>query len=132
MELNPDELKEVMTVFKVESDELLKTLQTNAGRLKGDSSNPDVIEILDRTAHSLKGAARMLGISPIEEIGEQLEFIFKDVMKGKRDISPDLLGAIGASLDVLEKLVEKMAADGSTSGIDVQEVVGRLKALSEG
>lgn len=129
MELSRDELMEVMEVFKEESNELIQTLDSKMKDLAANPSGASAIEVLHRTSHSLKGAARMLGLTPIEQIGFKLENGFKSAKDGTLAITPDHVNLINDAIGYIKKLIEKLSSDGTTEGIDISVILTRLDAF---
>lgn len=129
MELSREELIEVMAVFKEESRELLAALESKTEELAGNMKSASAIEILHRTSHSLKGAARMLGLTPIEQIGYKLEIGFKSAKDGSLMITPDHITLIRDAIGFIRQLTEKLSSEGTTDGIDVSEILQRLDSF---
>lgn len=126
MELSREELMEVMAVFKEESRELLTALESNTEELAANPKSASAIEILHRTSHSLKGAARMLGLTPIEQIGYKLEIGFKSAKDGSLSITPDHLSLIRDAIGFIRQLTDKLSSNGTTDGIDVTGILQKL------
>jgi two-component system chemotaxis sensor kinase CheA len=79
-----------------------------------------------REAHTLKGAARMLGLSKISELSQQ----FEEALTRRRDktiaANQDLSDALFVTLDTLSRLVDALAQP-PRDPIDVEAVLDRLK-----
>jgi len=87
------------------------------GKLEGD---------VLREAHTLKGAARMLGFSKISELSQQ----FEEALTRRRDkailSNQDLTDALFVALDTLSRLVDALSQP-PRDPIDVESVIDRLK-----
>ena len=87
------------------------------GKLEGD---------ILREAHTLKGAARMLGFSKISELTQR----FEEALTLRRDkaivANQDLTDALFVTLDTLSRLVEALSQP-PRDPIDVESVLDRLK-----
>jgi two-component system chemotaxis sensor kinase CheA len=82
MDLSKEELIEVIKIFKTESQQYIQDLNKGFLKLEKDQDyDTTLIEELFRTAHSLKGAARMLSIQSVEGIAHLLEDILGKVKK---------------------------------------------------
>ncbi len=64
---------ELRALFKAESEEHLQTLENGLLRLEAEPRETAVLEELFRSAHSLKGAARMLGVEGVETLAHHFE-----------------------------------------------------------
>lgn len=126
MELSREELMEVMAVFNEESRELIQAFDSKMTDLKANPASASALEVLHRTSHSLKGAARMLGLTPIEQIGYKLEMGFKSAKDGALSVTPDHIEIISEAVGFIKKLTEKLTAEGTTEGIDISGILARL------
>src|SRR5665647_428541 len=77
-------------------------------------------------AHTLKGAARMLGFSKISELSQR----FEEALTRRRDkmilANQDLTDALFVTLDTLSRLVDALSQS-PREPIDVESVLDRLK-----
>ena len=87
------------------------------GKLEGD---------ILREAHTLKGAARMLGFSKISELSQR----FEEALTRRRDkvilANQDLTDALFVAIDTLSRLVDALSQP-PREPIDVESVLDRLK-----
>jgi two-component system chemotaxis sensor kinase CheA len=127
MELSKDEMMEIMAVFKGESAEHLDTLTAKMKDIEKNPANLSAIELLHRTSHSMKGAARMMGLTPIEQIGKALEDGFKMAKEGKPVITPETMAIINDAIEGLRKLIDQLAAQGTVEGFDVSGILSKLE-----
>ncbi len=130
MELSKEEMIEIMAVFKDESAEHLSTLTAKILEIEKNPTNPAAIELLHRTSHSMKGAARMMGLTPIEEIGRALEDRFKAVKDGTAPITPETIKSVTGAIDGIRKLIDKLAATGTVEGFDVSGILTKLEKFN--
>ena len=106
---------DLLTIFWEEAREHLETL--NGHLLHVEMLSPDdaaeeyqtTIKEMNRVAHSLKGAARAVGIQVIETVAHYMEEIFGMVMKGQMVLTPDSADTLYDSLDLIQSI-----ADGET------------------
>ena len=99
---------ELLQLFKAESEEHLAHLDEGLLRLEKSASDPVLLEELFREAHSLKGAARMLGLSRIEGAAHKLESQLNAARKG--EAAPDLHDGLNQGLVDLRRLVAQALA----------------------
>ena len=129
MELSKDELKEMMSIFKVESEEHLKNLNKGLLKLEETPTSKELLDELFRTAHSIKGSARMMGFSKIEAVSHKIEDIFGLLRKGKTSLSPEDFDLVYEGVDLISQIIEKISAEGTDDSIDVNAVNLRLEKL---
>jgi two-component system chemotaxis sensor kinase CheA len=99
--------KELAQLFKAESAEHLARLDDGLLRLEKTPADQPLLEEVFRESHSLKGAARMLGLSKIEAAAHGLEAILNTARKGESPLTPNVIERMTIVLDDLRKLVEE-------------------------
>ncbi|MBI5598601.1 MAG: hybrid sensor histidine kinase/response regulator [Deltaproteobacteria bacterium] len=119
--------KELRDLFRIESKEHVRNLEAKLLHLEKTPSDPSALEEVFREAHSLKGAARMVGVKDVELIAHRMEDIFGGIRKGVASLTPGLIDRLCRGLDAIKKLVDE-ATSGAPSGVATAAV---LDALSE-
>lgn len=99
--------KELAQLFKVESAEHLARLDDGLLRLEKTPGDQPLLEEVFRESHSLKGAARMLGLFKIEASAHGLETILNTARKGETPLTPDVIERMTIVLGDLRKQVEE-------------------------
>ncbi len=127
MEFSKEEMMEIMAVFKAESAENLVILNDKMKEIEKNPTNPSAIELLHRTSHSIKGAARMLGLTPIENIGRALEDGFKAAKEGKPVLTPETIAIVKEAIGGISQLIDKLEKEGSMDGIDISGIQTKLE-----
>lgn len=101
-------LKRLIETFKTEAEEhynnLTKGLFAIEKMQAGENYNA-VIETIHRDAHSLKGAARAVGYSDIEDICKSLESLFASIKKGTLPIDRTVIDIAFSGVDIVKKLI---------------------------
>ena len=103
--------QELYRLFKAESEEHLACLDDGLLRLEKTPADPALLEELFRESHSLKGAARMLGLTKIEVAAHGLESIFNAARKGEAPLTPELIESMNVALAELRRRVQAALAD---------------------
>jgi len=107
--------KELAQLFKAESAEHLAKLDDGLLRLEKTPADQPLLEEVFRESHSLKGAARMLGLTKIETAAHGLETILNTARKGEAPLTPEVIERMTAVLGELRGLVQE-ALGGETTG----------------
>ena len=76
MQYNPEELKEILNIYKVESEEIIQSFNDGFLELEKNPTDKSPLKKLFQLAHSLKGASRMIGFNSVQDIAHKLEDIF--------------------------------------------------------
>ena len=106
-ENNNQNSKEVMEIFRSESDEILERLFNNLFSLEGTPANKELTGCVYRDLHSLKGAVRMIGYNNIQMILHKMEDIFDNVNSNKLHLTADILKMLISSLEVVAKFLQE-------------------------
>lgn len=85
-----------------------------------------------REAHSLKGAARAVGMTTIESLGHSLEDVLLNAKEGRLTFSPELFDLLYQALDAIELLVERIEAGLSNPPAKVLALLTQLEEVSAG
>lgn len=107
--------QELCQLFRAESQERLQKLDNGLLQLEQEPANTVLIEELLREAHSLKGAARMLGLSELQELAHHLEESFSDAHKGKLPLTPESVKRQFSKLDRMRQLSIEAVGDAQPS-----------------
>jgi two-component system chemotaxis sensor kinase CheA len=102
---------ELLRLFKAESEEHLARLDDGLLRLEKTPADPALLEEVFRESHSLKGAARMLGLARVETAAHGLESIFNAARKGETPLTPDAIEHMNTALVDLRQRVQEALAD---------------------
>ena len=105
MNFQDDELKEILNIFRVESEEIIERLNNTLLELEKSPSNKDLIVFLFREAHSLKGAARMIGFSKTQDIAHKIEDILGLAKEDKLELTSEISDVMYKSVDIISKII---------------------------
>jgi two-component system chemotaxis sensor kinase CheA len=98
MDLN----QKLLGAFQIEHVEHLEGIRSAVARLELGEADPSVLEEAFRCAHSLKGAARVIGLSPVETLAHHLESFFARLRDAGGTADKELLGVVQLTLDAIE------------------------------
>lgn len=123
--------QELLSIFRIEAAEHLQML--NEGLLQIETGvMPDsagLLREMNRSAHSLKGAARAVGFGLIETVSHYMEEILQSAQRGTLALTPEIADSLYDGLDLIQQ-----ALDGDETAPDalstVLENLERLVASS--
>lgn len=118
--------KELLELFQAESDEHLQSLEEGLMQLERDSADAQVLPQVFRSAHSLKGAARMMGIGTVELLAHEFEDVLGGAARGTARLSPETIERLLAALDGLRAFVRE-AVSGHPAEMDLAVTLARLR-----
>ncbi len=98
---------EVLSYFAPEAQEYLESLEAQLLRLEKEQHNPEVINQLFRTAHTLKGSAYTVGFQSIGDLTHYVEDFMGAVREGRVKILPGHTDVLLRSVDVVRLLMRR-------------------------
>ena len=106
MDFQPEEFNEILNIFRNETDEIVQKLNNNLLQLETDPENKDLLVYLFRDAHSLKGAARMIGFNNIQRLAHKTEDVLGLAKENKIIINHEIIDALYKALDLMSELIQ--------------------------
>jgi two-component system sensor histidine kinase and response regulator WspE len=91
----------LLDLFRAEIDTHLPALSEGLLALEKDPKQPKRLEALMRAAHSIKGAARIVGVEPAVQVAHALEDCFVAAQKGAVVLSSDAVDVLLRGVDAL-------------------------------
>ncbi len=120
--------RQLLKTFQVEAQEHLQKLNETLLQLErqpGEATRHALLQDVFRTAHSLKGAARAVSLTDIENLAHIMENVLQQVREGKLELSPNVCDALYDALDAIQQILSGESADIDPIGI-------RLAAMAKG
>jgi two-component system chemotaxis sensor kinase CheA len=96
---------EFLELFRDEANERLDRIVATLLAVEAGSAAPDAIDALFRDAHTIKGAAGMLGLDEVRELAHALEEVL-DGIRGSGEFPPELIEPLLRAADSLRRHVE--------------------------
>ncbi|MBF0434910.1 MAG: response regulator [Magnetococcales bacterium] len=120
--------RELRNLFRSESTERLEKLGAGLLQLEQNPQDSTTIQGLLRDAHSLKGAARMLGVTDVEKMVHCFEEVLRPCFEGRVVVNRELADRLNRGLTDVETLIQA-SITGKESTLSVQEATNRLRGL---
>lgn len=105
MDFLPEEFEEILNIFRGETEEIIQKLNNNLLQLESNPNNKELLIYLFRDAHSLKGAARMIGFNNIQRLAHKIEDVLGMAKENKIVIDRKILDALYKATDLLSELI---------------------------
>lgn len=126
----PDEVF-LLNIFRKEAEDQLKLFEQAIIKLEQNPCDPNQLEVLMRAAHSMKGAAQIVGLKPVSDLSHILEDIIVDYQKAGEPIPQkplnDLLSAFESLASVSSLPDEAMRAWPGERLNEVQDIERKIK-----
>ncbi len=121
--------EEFRELFHSDSLEHIHNIENGILELEKNHKDPELLKSIFRSAHSMKGAAGVLGLKDIESITHVLEDQLGKASKGVKDYNPDDADRIYYALDQLRLLVEE-AVTGKKANVELKKTIDVLNGAS--
>ena len=92
-------------VFFEESLEHLANMESALLLLEGDSKDTELVNVIFRGAHSIKGGGSTFGFQMVAEFTHLVETLLERVRSGQTDINTDIVAVLLESVDVLRDMI---------------------------
>ncbi|MCW3060609.1 MAG: chemotaxis protein CheA, partial [Capsulimonas sp.] len=131
--INTD-MSQYLGVFLDEGREQLDLLEANILKMERGDHSLEMLQMLFRAAHTLKGSSRAMGFLAIGDLTHEMENILDDLRNDKLSVDTNIVNALLDCLDALTSLVESVSATSTDSETDkdIPGLVARLNALRLG
>src|SRR6058998_3174832 len=94
----------MLELFRAEAENQTGVLTSGLLELERGSSTPQLLEMLMRAAHSLKGAARIVSLQPIVQMAHAMEDCFVAAQQGNLQLRQAEIDILLRGVDLLLKL----------------------------
>ena len=118
--------KDYTSLFITEAKDHLTKLDNGLVELEKHPGSLELVKELNREAHTLKGAAGILGFHEIQAIAHRIEDIFDRVGQKRLEFTSLIAGSIFKGLDTIRVILEKIARNEIIS-LDISDVCKALE-----
>ena len=105
----------MLELFRLEAESQTAILSAGVLAVEEFERSPETIESMMRAAHSLKGAARIVGLDPAVRVAHAMEDCFVAAGKGTFRVRPEHVDLLLASIDFLSSIAKADDAIAPTS-----------------
>ncbi len=121
---------EIANIYSEEATELLESAQVSLGAWNDDRANKTPVAELQRQLHTLKGGARMAGISAMGDLSHELESLVIQIDGGLVSGDERAHAVLQASLDELARMRDTVGTGSLPQPAAV--LIARIRALVSG
>jgi len=116
MGLSEEIRQKLIDSFKIEQREHVQEISQGLLALEKNPESKErqaLLQKIFREAHSLKGAARAVGLTTIESLGHALEDLLLSAKEGRLNFSLELFDLMYQALDAVELVMDKLETGNS-------------------
>jgi len=122
------EMKEIVESFLLETKEILEKLDVDLIELERKPEDPDLLNQIFRSFHTIKGTSGFLGLEKLPQVTHKCEDILNKLRKGEAKLDTALMDAIIDGYDKIKALLAKIEDD-QNEDLDITEVSEMLLAV---
>ena len=127
MDFLEEEFDEILKIFQIESEEIISRINNNLLELEKNPNNKEAILVLFRDAHSLKGAARMIGFNNIQTIAHKIEDLLGLAKDNQLEFDTNIVDVLYKTVDFLSELIHKSIA--KKQDVFSEQILGQISTL---
>lgn len=125
------DMNQYLSMFIDESNDHLQSLNENMLLLEGSPSDLSIVQVIFRSAHTLKGMAATMGFEDLAALTHQMENVLDLVRNEKLAMQDFIFDTLFKGLDALESMVQDIT-EGGEGKADVTGIVASLQAIVRG
>ena len=121
--------QELAEIFLEEARDLIDSTAEALQSWSEGTHNVDLLRLLQRDLHTLKGGARLADITPIGDLSHELETLFEGLTEQRLSVNDDLSDLLFRSHDRLAGMVEALEA--SETPRPAPDLIGEIQAYMD-
>ncbi|HSC47738.1 MAG TPA: Hpt domain-containing protein, partial [Gammaproteobacteria bacterium] len=102
---------DLAAIFFEEASELLESTDNTMHQWSQKKADSSLVGQLQRNLHTLKGGARMAGLTPMGDLSHEMETVLTDVVDGRIAASTELFILLNRAVDRLHRMMEQAYAN---------------------
>ncbi len=120
---------EDLKAFLIESHEMLAQFERDVLSLENGALNPDQLDRLYRSLHTIKGNCGFLPFAKLEAIAHAGETLLGTIRTTQRNITPDVATALLQLADAIQQVLQTIEATASEGNQDYSGLIATLTTL---
>ncbi|MBN2983618.1 chemotaxis protein CheW [Cohnella algarum] len=125
------EMNQYLSIFIDEANDHLQSLNENMLRLEQEPEDISIVQVIFRSAHTLKGMSATMGFEDLASLTHEMENVLDLVRNNQLKMNEVIFDALFKCLDSLEGMVQDVVGGGDGKA-DVSDLVEQLKAIVRG
>ncbi|MBL0388932.1 chemotaxis protein CheA [Tumebacillus sp. ITR2] len=126
------DMNQYLDMFIEESKEHLQAINENLLALEQNPQSLDIVNVIFRSAHTLKGMAATMGFEKMAHLTHDMENGLDLMRNGKLAVTQIVMDVLFSCVDVLETQLNQIIETGTDAGVNVDSLVEQLKAIASG
>ena len=124
--------KDLYKYFLIESDELIENLSRDILEFEKKQDDPDLLNSLFRYAHTLKGAAHVVGLLNITGLAHSIEDLFSSARDQGVLLTTEKISLILDTVDLIRSIIEAIKEGRPGDSVDSAAILKRFEENESG
>lgn len=125
------DMNQYLSMFIDESNDHLQSLNEKMLELENNPDDISIVQVIFRSAHTLKGMAATMGFEDLSSLTHQMENVLDLVRNEKLKMQEFIFDTLFKSLDALQMMVQDITQGGEGKA-DVSDIVDALQSIVRG
>ncbi|MEE8203776.1 MAG: Hpt domain-containing protein, partial [Alphaproteobacteria bacterium] len=125
-------MDDLLREFLTETSESITVLDVELIKLEQQPDNPELLGVIFRVVHTIKGTCGFLGLPRLEAVAHAAEEVLGKFRAGELTVTQDAVTLILESLDCIKGLLSALEQTEAEPAGDDKELIGRLDAFAKG
>ncbi|KJD46927.1 chemotaxis protein CheA [Paenibacillus terrae] len=125
------DMNQYLNMFIDESNDHLQSLNEKMLQLESCPTDLSIVQVIFRSAHTLKGMAATMGFEDLASLTHQMENVLDLVRNNKLAMQEFIFDTFFKGLDALESMVQNIT-EGGDGKADVSSIVASLQSIVRG
>lgn len=125
------DMSQYLGVFLDEAREHLQNLNDKLMILEENADDPELINSIFRSAHTLKGSSGQMGFQNMMELTHIMENVFDALRHHTIQVNSEMIDVLFEGLDHLEGMADQIEQNGNDAS-DVSDTKKKLQAITSG
>ncbi|ONI46808.1 chemotaxis protein CheA [Candidatus Epulonipiscioides saccharophilum] len=126
------DMSQYLQIFIEESKENLQALNENLLLLEATPDDIEVVNVIFRVAHTLKGMAGTMGFAKMQLLTHSVENVLSEIRNGKLHITTEMVDIMFQCLDALENYVDQIINTSAEGEESYSNLIEQLEAILKG
>lgn len=125
------DMNQYLSMFIDESNDHLQSLNENMLKLENDPDDISIVQVIFRSAHTLKGMSATMGYDDVAALTHEMENVLDLVRNEKLQMADIIFDTLFKGLDALQFMVQDIT-NGGDGKADVSAIVSSLERIVKG
>jgi len=125
------DLSQYLDMFIEESRDHLQALNEKLLELEQSPKNVNIINVIFRSAHTLKGMSATMGFEQMANLTHEMENTLELMRSSRLRVTSEAMDILFCCVDLLETMLGSIVSSGAEGLIDTRETIVSLQRLSD-